>query len=316
VESDVLSPGAVSRRLGVAVTTLRTWHQRYGLGPSGHSLGAHRRYSEDDLARLETMRRLTTQGVPAAEAARIARTADRADMARLATASATPTDRSGPARLTARAPSRAGGGSAIPVGRAGASARGLAQAAMRLDAVTIREVIHRAIEENGVVGAWHDLLVPVLIGVGARHAATNRFIEVEHMLSRSVADVLGSVPRRSVREPIRTLLACAEEEQHSLPLEALAAALAERGVGCRMLGARTPLPALLDAVRRTGPSAVVVWSQTPETGDVGQLRALLEVLNRPALVEAAGPGWPRELPDGVIAPDGLADAIALIATTV
>lgn len=61
---------------------------------------------------------------------------------------------------------------------------------------------------------------------------------------------------------------------------------------------------------------MVVWSQTSETGDVGQLRALLEVPNRPALVEAAGPSWPRGLPDGVFAPDGLADAITLIATTV
>jgi hypothetical protein len=213
-------------------------------------------------------------------------------------------------------PSRAGGGNAIPVGRAGAAARGLAQAATRLDTVTIREVVQSAIEENGVVGAWDDLLVPVLIGVGARHAATDRFVEVEHVLSQSVADVLGSVPRLSAGHPIRTLLACAEDEQHSLALEALAAALAERGIGCRMLGARTPLTALLDAVRRTGPSAVVLWSQTPETGGVGQLRALLELRHRPALVEAAGPGWPSELPDGAVAPTGLADAIALIATTI
>ena len=35
------SAGAVARRLGVAVTTLRTWHQRYGLGPSLHPGGVN-----------------------------------------------------------------------------------------------------------------------------------------------------------------------------------------------------------------------------------------------------------------------------------
>ncbi|HKT04416.1 MAG TPA: MerR family transcriptional regulator, partial [Rugosimonospora sp.] len=66
------SAGEVARRLGVAVTTLRTWHQRYGLGPSRHAPGEHRRYSEQDLARLNVMVRRTAQGIPAAEAARIA----------------------------------------------------------------------------------------------------------------------------------------------------------------------------------------------------------------------------------------------------
>ena len=45
VADEALSAGAVARRLGVAVTTLRTWHQRYGLGPSQHVPGQHRRYT-------------------------------------------------------------------------------------------------------------------------------------------------------------------------------------------------------------------------------------------------------------------------------
>ncbi|MEU8189790.1 MerR family transcriptional regulator, partial [Micromonospora carbonacea] len=67
---EALSAGAVARRLGVAVTTLRTWHQRYGLGPSQHLPGHHRRYTPADLARLEIMRKLTAEGVTPAEAAR------------------------------------------------------------------------------------------------------------------------------------------------------------------------------------------------------------------------------------------------------
>ena len=66
---EALTAGAVARRLGVAVTTLRTWHQRYGLGPSEHVPGQHRRYTPQDLDRLQVMRRLTAQGVAPAEAA-------------------------------------------------------------------------------------------------------------------------------------------------------------------------------------------------------------------------------------------------------
>src|SRR3954454_20065133 len=69
VMGEALTAGAVARRLGVAVTTLRTWHQRYGLGPSRHVAGRHRRYTAQDLNRLEVMLRLTSQGVAPAEAA-------------------------------------------------------------------------------------------------------------------------------------------------------------------------------------------------------------------------------------------------------
>ncbi|WP_408004770.1 MerR family transcriptional regulator, partial [Pseudonocardia lacus] len=76
VEADQPSLGvaAAARRLGVAPATLRTWDRRYGLGPSGHSPGRHRRYSAQDLARLDVMRRALLRGVSAADAAQHART--------------------------------------------------------------------------------------------------------------------------------------------------------------------------------------------------------------------------------------------------
>src|SRR5690606_18756745 len=67
-----LTVAAVARRLGVAPATLRTWDRRYGLGPSEHLAGSHRRYSAQDVARLLVMRRLTLEGVAPSEAARAA----------------------------------------------------------------------------------------------------------------------------------------------------------------------------------------------------------------------------------------------------
>ncbi|MGC5017340.1 MerR family transcriptional regulator [Micromonospora sp. DT47] len=296
---EALSAGAVARRLGVAVTTLRTWHQRYGLGPSQHTPGHHRRYTPADLARLEIMRKLTAEGVSPAEAARWAKQS--------------PTVSPGVELRLRAVAGRDGGGQSIPVGRAGPAARGLARAAMRLDSMAISETISHALATDGVAATWEGLLRPVLSGIGERHAATAGLIEVEHLMSRCVSEAFAAVARAGhVTGPARILLSCADEEQHTLPLEALAAALAVAGVAYRILGARVPVAALIEAVNRTGPDAVVIWSHTRATADPGQLSALLAVPRRPLLVLAAGPGWRAEsLPAGVVRPVDLAEAVSL-----
>jgi MerR family transcriptional regulator, light-induced transcriptional regulator len=76
-----LAVAVVARRLGVAPATLRTWDRRYGLGPSEHRAGSHRRYTDDDVARLVIMRRLTLDGVAPSDAARAALEADADELA-------------------------------------------------------------------------------------------------------------------------------------------------------------------------------------------------------------------------------------------
>ncbi|GAA2330313.1 MerR family transcriptional regulator [Dactylosporangium salmoneum] len=279
------SAGTVARRLGVAVTTLRTWHQRYGMGPSLHEPGHHRRYTEQDIQRLEEMQRLIVEGVAPSEAARWARR--RGDHARLFEA-------------TAGADTSA-------------AVRGLNRAALRLDAPAVRQRVAEAVRELGVVAAWDSVLRPVLAGIGERHAATGGLVEVEHLVSGCVSGVLGAVPRPSAGRPVRILLACADDEQHSLPIEALAAALAADGVPARSLGARVPPSALRAAIRRTGPSAVLVWSHLRVTAAPEQLEAVLAERNRPVVLAAAGPGWHRpSVPSGVVFPDSITEALMLL----
>ena len=69
VVEEKLTVASVARRIGVAPATLRTWDRRYGLGPSEHNDGEHRRYCPADVAKLMTMRRLIVAGVAPAEAA-------------------------------------------------------------------------------------------------------------------------------------------------------------------------------------------------------------------------------------------------------
>src|SRR5688572_6119317 len=72
--------GAVSSRLNVTASTLRTWERRYGVGPSFRTQGGHRRYTEHDIDRVELMRRLLSRGVSAQDAARVARSLDRDEL--------------------------------------------------------------------------------------------------------------------------------------------------------------------------------------------------------------------------------------------
>ena len=196
------------------------------------------------------------------------------------------------------------------------AARGLARAAMRLDAPVMRTILDGAIAGQGVVAAWNDVAVPVLIGIGDRFQATQRFVEVEHLISRCVTEALGAVPR-PVGTPPRVLLAAADEEQHTLALEALAAALAERGVPTRLLGGRVPPRALHDAVTRTGPAVVLLWSQVAATGDPTQLTRLAAHPHPPLLLAAAGPGWPEpRLPAGVAHLTTLVSAVDLLQAAV
>ncbi|HXP57836.1 MAG TPA: MerR family transcriptional regulator, partial [Streptosporangiaceae bacterium] len=62
--------GQVARHLGIAESTLRSWHRRYGIGPQGREPGRYRRYTEADVARLQRMLDLIKQGMLASDAAR------------------------------------------------------------------------------------------------------------------------------------------------------------------------------------------------------------------------------------------------------
>ncbi len=315
-----LTVAAVARRLGVAPATLRTWDRRYGLGPSAHAAGAHRRYAPTDVARLDVMRRLTLEGVSPGEAARVALATTIDEVAWVAApptsslpaAWATGPERSGPSVedvLVADDP-RGRGGRVVALPGGSPAARGLARAALALDGPGVTEIVDTSLARRGTIATWDHLLVPVLTAVGARWEATGAGVEVEHLLSESIQTAFRAVISR-VRQPLNprpVLLACAQDEVHALPLHALAAALAERQVSVRVLGPRVPRDALASAVRRVGPAAVFVWSQSPATGDADSLAALGSVRPAPAVL-VGGPGWREPVPPDVSRVDDLVEAV-------
>ncbi|MEV4614932.1 MerR family transcriptional regulator [Kitasatospora sp. NPDC049258] len=324
-----LTTGGVARRLGVSPTTIRSWERRYGIGPAHREAGHHRRWSPQDIAALEAMCRLTARGVPPGEAARAA-------LGPAPTVEARPTEgpkaegpetegpeRTGPTPGPTAGAKAPGGSNALPVGQVRPECRGLARAAVRLDTPEVARILRAAVDDLGPVTAWTEVMMPALRAAGRKWAAEGeRYVEVEHLLSWHVSSALRRVADRpgaaSGSPPV--LLAGMPAELHTLPLEAVAAGLAERGLPFRMFGPAVPPEALLEAVRRTGPAAVMLWSQARRTADRALAHRAAETVwggrgsrSRPVLL-TAGPGWAGiRSTQGVLRPRDLRGAVDLLA---
>ncbi|MGA4980675.1 MerR family transcriptional regulator [Streptomyces cellulosae] len=302
-----LTTGEVARRLGVAPTTVRTWDHRYGLGPARHTGGRHRRWTPEDVARLERMCALTATGIPPAEAARLARETPAPD------ARSAPDARPRPALTPS---SRAGSG--LRLGDARQECKGIARAALRLDAAALDRLLLDAIRDHGLIAAWTEVIVPTLQAVGRKwETSGERYVEVEHFLSWHVSGALRRAAPDTVpdRPGATVVLACAPGENHTLALEVLSAALAERSIPVRMFGGALPVESLIAAVRRTGPAAVALWAQSRTTASrplaqhVASMEWGVRGARRSPLVLTLGPGWTGRTTPGTARPHGLADTV-------
>ena len=276
----LLSVAAVARRLGVAPATLRTWDRRYGLGPTGHTTGRHRKYGPPDVARLELMQRALLRGASSAEAARFALDSQSS-------------------MTHGEAPAAPTGGRGLKLPGASRMARGLGRAALAMDSIAVQEMLADSLAADGVIATWNEVVRPVLTAVAARWQLSGAGVEVEHLLHECVlaAFVRATPLVRAGRNHRPVLLTCMPDEQHNLPLYPLAAELAQRGVVVRQLGAALPMDALAAAVRRTAPSAVVLWAQLPRYADPGVISALPRTRQQ-VRVFVGGPGWRRGVVTG------------------
>ncbi|MFM1819275.1 MAG: hypothetical protein RIS61_873 [Actinomycetota bacterium] len=299
----LLSVATVARRIGVAPATLRTWDRRYGIGPSNHDSGQNRLYSLTDVARLELMRNLVVQGLSPAKAAAMAVEKElepaslRVEVDRnLQVAENVLPDNvrqlASPENIV----------------------RGLVRAANMLDQESCRKIISDQLEQKGVLWSWDRILVPALQNVGQKWEQTGQGIEVEHLLVEEIESQLRFIST-SIDEAVNArpiLLACTAHELHTLPIHAIAAGLAENDIVCRILGARLPAESLVAAVKKIGPSAVVVWSQTRGTAEPEIWTQIKSQRPNPILV-AAGPGWEHFELEGVSKPIGLAETLIKLA---
>jgi len=265
---ELLTVAAVARQIGVAPATLRTWARRYGLGPSGHEAGDHRKYCASDLAKLTLMRRLISAGVAPADAAEQA-------LAHKGEVKVEKILKTFEAREDVVA--------------------AIVKAANSLDRNFVDSILRKDIDKYGVIDSWQEVIVPVLVIVGDAWAETGKGIEVEHLLSEIITSILRD-RTKAMKTPINSrpvLLASVGEELHTLALHALHAALSEIKVECNFLGARTPLSALSSVVTRSAPPAVFLWAQLAKNGDPIYFRDTPAIRPAPRYI-LGGPGWDRQ----------------------
>jgi MerR family transcriptional regulator, light-induced transcriptional regulator len=261
--------GVVADRIGVPIATLRSWNQRYGVGPPDHSPGSHRLYSENDIVMVERMHHLIGEGASPRSAARAA--------------------------LDAVVP---------PL----ADTASLLAAAFDLDAVRTGRLLDGHLRHHGVVDTWDLLIRPAFSAIEARQGEGEGCIDVEHALSWAVSRSLQRLPITAANSSASIILACSEGETHTLPLEALRAALGEQDHGSLMLGADVPADALVDAIQRTPqPTSVVLWSQSAATANATMVKAVAAAGAQPLV---GGPGWQSaRLPRKAVRVDTLQTAL-------
>ena len=139
--------GQVAKHLGIAESTLRSWHRRYGIGPQGSEPGRYRRYGEDDVARLRRMLDLIGLGMLASDAARTVQAGD-----------------------------------SEPV-TAERDVAAVVAAARASDAERCRIVLDSALARRGVIAAWDEVCRPALAAIDADQRTDPDCIDIEHGLS-------------------------------------------------------------------------------------------------------------------------------------
>lgn len=302
-----LTVAAVARRIGIAPATLRTWDRRYGVGPSVHVAGSHRRYSGADVARIDLMRKLMLNGVLPSVAAKSALSQE------VVPENIGPEHSSSPA-LHAVSSSDSQPDNVISLDGPKTIIRSLNRAATALDATGCDQIISNSLASHGVVWTWENVLMPVLIALGEKWEQTGEGVEQEHLIAETVTGLFRNLAN-SVTEPVNArpvLLACAPHELHTIPMYAIAAGLAEQNVSARILGARMPADALANAAKKIGPCAIVVWSQTQGTADITVWEAV-EPMRPAPLLMSVGPGWQPDLPAGVVKPHDFASTLIALA---
>jgi MerR family transcriptional regulator, light-induced transcriptional regulator len=232
----------VSELLGVPVPTIRSWERRYGFPSPARTSGKHRRYTLGEVDSLRAVRDEITRGHRARDAVAIVR-------------------------------SRVG----APSGRSEFLER-FTEGATALDADDVRRSLDQAAELLGVDRAINEVALPGMRELGDRWKAGRCDAANEHLATQIVrqwfARLAALAPPPYRRRPL--VLACGPTELHTIGLEAFAVVLARRGWSCRVLGAMTPVDALVSAVRTSRAAGAIVSAQR-SVGRRGAVEALRAV---------------------------------------
>ena len=264
MSAPLLNIAAISRRTGIAPDTLRKWESRYGVLRPERTSGGQRRYTEQDVARVEWLRDRLAEGWRIGEAARMLE------------------ETTGP-----------------PVSDPEALRSALAEAAASDDPARVGALLDQAFALLPLAVSIEEVVTPTLrwigdewhagrLSIAQEHAATAR---VRAKLEQLMADQRGSARGIAV-------LACAPGEQHDLGLLMLAVALRADGWRVEYLGANTPVADAVAFAVELGASVLCLSASRDDTADA--LAEGLEALDEapPSLAVVVGGRGIDDVPAG------------------
>ena len=225
-----LNIAAVARRTGVGEHTLRKWEQRYGVLRPSRTAGGQRRYSADDVDRVQWLAARLTEGYRIREAAAML-------MAAGGEAPGSPEELRDALLAAASSAGRDGLG----------------------------PLLDHAFALYPLEQALREVIAPCLVDVGDGWARGELTVGHEHLTSAAVRARLERTlaePRGAVRG--LAVLACAPGEQHELGLLMLACLLRADGWEVVYLGQCTPVADALEIARGRDASVVAFSVTMPE----------------------------------------------------
>jgi DNA-binding transcriptional MerR regulator len=280
--------GELGRRTGTRPDTIRAWERRYRLLEPARSPSGYRLYSPADEVVVRAMRRLTAQGLAAAEAATLARRGDEVDAPQPGPGALDPATEAARLRIELE----------------------------DFDEAGANEIIDRALSGLSLETVTEGVVLAAMGEIGERWAAGDVSVAQEHFASSLLRGRLLGLGRGwGIGGGPLAVLACLPGELHDLGLICFGLSLRQRGWRIAYLGPDTPLETLSDAAVRLDPRVVVVASQDSESA-VGAAQPLAALAERVAVAIGGRAAWSLDPPDGVIALlGGPATEASTIATT-
>lgn len=248
-----LTIGAVERDTGLGRDTLRVWERRYGFPTPSRNGKGERVYGQDQVRRLQLIRRLLDQG--------------------LRPGKVVPLDEEKLSRLAESLPPASKSAKYAEVGQA--SLISLASAG---DLAGLSAALEQALAREGLRGFVLGTFVPLIGAIGERWAGGRLQIFEEHMITGQLVRFLETALGRFGRPPGRPeiLLATLPGERHALGLLMAEALLWVSGRVTLNLGADVPMDQIVAAAERTGVDVVALSFSASYPR--GPIRANLEEL--------------------------------------
>jgi methanogenic corrinoid protein MtbC1 len=244
---------AVTTRTGIGQHTLRAWERRFGFPTPLRLPSGHRRYSDEQIARLHLIAQAIALGHRAGDVVPL------------------PEERL--KDLLRRSHPRP---SALPAWEVR-----LLEKVQTFDREGIVSDLAHAYASLGVRMFLRDRLVPLTAAVGDSWAAGGLAIKHEHFLSEILDDTL-----RTLRTPLEhggqgrpVVLATLPQERHTIGMQVAALVTALAGRRLRILGAELPVDEIAGAAEQLDPLAVGI-SVTTHTALPATARSLERLRKR------------------------------------